>query len=263
VCGAAVEKDESPTSYGFYCSDVGRCPAQVTKRIVSFAKRDRMDIEGLGDEVAKQLVDSGLVKTVTDIYRVTKKQLLTLEKFADTKAQNLLNGIEASKTRGLSRLLSGLSIYSLGGSMAELLTAQFASLDVLVAATQDEIAKVKGFGPTRAKCVYDFFHSESGETLVAELRELGLKLSEDAKAIPAGGQPLAGKTLVVTGTMVKYDRDGIEALIKELGGKAAGSVSKKTDFVVAGEKAGSKLDKAKELGVKVLTEDEFLAMVNR
>lgn len=262
VCGAAVEKNESPTSYGFYCADVGRCPAQAAQRLISFARRERMDIEGLGDEVAKQLVDAGLVQTVTDLYRLTKKQLLALEKFADTKAQNLLDGIAASKDRGLARLLAALSILNVGESMAELLTEQFASIDELLAASEEELAKVKGFGPKRAKGVYDFFHNPDGERLVKELRDLGVKLTQERKAVAAGSQPLLGKTLVVTGTLTKYDRNSIEQLIKDLGGKAVGSVSKKTDYLIAGESAGSKLAKATELGVKVLTEDEFERLIS-
>ena len=147
--------------------------------------------------------------------------------------------------------------------MAELLAEQFPSIDRLLAASQDELSKVKGFGPKRAKSVYEFFHSEQGERLVADLRTHEVKLTQDIKAAPAGGQPLLGKTLVVTGTLTKYDRNGIEALIKDLGGKSVGSVSKKTDYVVAGEKAGSKLDKAKELGVPVLTEDEFNTLIGK
>lgn len=263
VCGGPIEKEETALSYGYYCANTALCPAQLTKRLIGFARRERMDIEGLGEEVARQLVDSGLVKSLTDIYRLTKKQLLSLEGFADTKAQNLLDGIAASKERGLTRLIAALSIYMVGESMAELLTAQFSSLDELLAASEEQLATVKGFGPKRAKFVFDFFHSPAGEKLVAEFRELGFKLAEEKKAVPAGGLVLAGKTLVVTGTLTKYDRTGIEALIKSLGGKATGSVSKKTDFLVAGENAGSKLDKAKELGVRVLTEDEFTAMIGQ
>jgi DNA ligase (NAD+) len=257
VCGGPIEKEETALSYGYYCENTALCPAQLTKRLIGFARRERMDIEGLGEEVAKQLVDSGLVTSVTDLYRLTKKQLLSLEGFADTKAQNLLDGIAASKDRGLARLIAALSIYMVGGSMAEVLTEGFSSLDDLLAASEEQIARVKGFGPKRAKFIYDFFHSPAGEKLVKEFREIGLKLTEDKKAAPAGGLSLAGKTLVVTGTLTKYDRAGIESLIKSLGGKAAGSVSKKTDYVVAGEHAGTKLDKANELGVAVLTEAEF------
>jgi len=257
VCGAPVEKDETAISYGFYCSDVGRCPAQVTKRIVGFARRERMDVDGLGDEVAKQLVDSGLVKSVTDLYGLTEKQLLTLEKFGKTKAKNLLAGIENSKQRGLARLLPSLSIYGVGGSMSDLVVEEFSSLDAVVAASKDDLAKVKGVGPKRAENIYDFFHCDTGETLVIELKKLGLKLTHDKKVVALGTQPLLGKTVVVTGSLVNYDRITIEARIKDLGGKSSGSVSKKTDYVLAGAEAGSKLTKAKELGVRVLTEDEF------
>ncbi len=260
ACGAPVEKEITAVSWGYNCTDIGRCPAQVTKRIVSYARRDRMDVDGLGEEVAKQLVDSELVKRVPDLYRLTERQLLSLEGFAVTKARNLLAGLEASKSRGLARLLPALTIYSVGGSMADLLVEEFPSLDAIVAASEDDLARVKGFGPKRAKSVHEFFHSPDGELLVTELAELGLKLTHDKKAAPAGAQPLLGKTVVVTGTLTKYDRKSIEARIKDLGGKPTGSVSKKTDYVIAGDDAGSKLAKAQELGVKVLTEAEFDAL---
>jgi DNA ligase (NAD+) len=263
ACGGPVEKEETAISYGYVCTNTGVCPAQLAKRIEGFARRERMDIEGLGREVSIQLVDSELVSSVADLYRLTKKQLLTLDKFADTKAQKLLDGIAASKDRGLARLLSALTIFMVGESMAEALAEEFPSLDAILAASKEELAKVKGFGPKRAGFVYDYFHSPVGEKLVADLRELGIKLTHDKKAAPAGGLPLAGKTLVVTGTLEKYDRNQIEALIKEMGGKATGSVSKKTDYVVAGEKAGSKLGKAKELGVPVLSEAEFDTMIGK
>src|SRR6185312_6363789 len=162
VCGGPIEKEETALSYGYYCENTALCPAQLTKRLIGFARRERMDIEGLGEEVAKQLVDSALVKSLTDLYRLTKKQLLSLEGFADTKAQNLLDGIAASKDRGLARLLAALSIYMVGESMAELLTEGFPTLDELIAASEEQLATVKGFGPKRAKFVHDFFHSQSG-----------------------------------------------------------------------------------------------------
>ncbi len=261
VCGGPVEKEETALSYAYYCQNTALCPAQLTKRVIGFARRERMDIDGLGEEVAKQLVDSALVKSLTDIYRLTRKQLLALEGFAETKAENLLKGIEKSKGRGLARLVAALSIYMVGGSMSEILTGTYSSLDDLLAAAEEELSEVKGFGPKRAKFVYEFFHSLAGEKLVAEFRAIGLKLTEEKKAAPVGGLILAGKTLVVTGTLIKYDRPGIEAAIKSMGGKATGSVSKKTDYLVVGENAGSKLDKAKELGVPVLTEAEFDAMI--
>ena len=257
ACGAPVEKEVSATSYGFYCTDIGRCPAQVAKRILSYARRERMDIDGLGEEVAKQLVDTGLVSKVTDLYGLTERQLLALEGFAKTKAQNLLKGIAASKDRGLARLIPALTVYSVGGSMADVLVEAFPSLDAILAASKEELAGVKGFGPKRADSVYDFFHGDPGTALVADLRTLGIKLTHERRAAPVGAQPLAGKTVVVTGTLVKYDRKSIEARIKDLGGTPVGSISKKTDYLVAGDKAGSKLAKARELGVAVLTEDEF------
>jgi len=246
---------------GYYCTNTAACPAQIQGRIESFAKRDRMNIDGLGEELAKQLVESGLVKSVTDLYRLTTEQLLKLERMGKKSAQNLLQGIENSKGRGLTRVLAGLSIYMIGDSMAELLTAEFPNMDELLAATKERLAKVKGFGPTRVESLYNFFHSPTGEKLVAELRELGVKLTADRK-IALGGR-LNGKTIVVTGTLVKYKRHEIEGLIKQHGGKPGSSVSKKTDYVVAGTEAGSKLDKAKELGVTVLSEDDFETLIGK
>ena len=260
VCGAPVEKEESALSFNYVCSDTANCPAQLTKRIVGFARRDRMDIDGLGEEVAKQLVEAELVKSVADLYRLENKQLLALEGFKKTKAKNLLDGIAASKDRGLARLLSALSINGLGTTMSEPLADAFPSLDELLKATAEDISNVKGLGPKRAKSVIDFFGTPAGQKLVIDFRELGLKLTHDKKAAPTGALPLAGKTVVVTGTLEKYGRAEIEARIKELGGKPSGSVSKKTDYLLAGADAGSKLAKAKELGVPVLTESEFEAL---
>jgi DNA ligase (NAD+) len=262
-CGGPVIKEETATSYNFICNNPGMCPGQLWKRVEGFARRTRMDIEGLGREVAIQLVESGLVKSIPDLYRLTKKQLLTLEKFADTKAQKLLDGIAASKDRGLARLLAALSIYMVGEEMAEALADAFPSLDAIVAAKPEELARVKGFGPERAKFVREYFDSEAGRKLVKELKELGIKTTQDKKAAPAGGLPLAGKTVVVTGTLVNYDRVGIEQAIKDAGGKPSGSVSKKTDFLLLGDKPGSKLDNAKKLGVKIISEEEFQKMIGK
>jgi DNA ligase (NAD+) len=260
VCGAPTTRAEDSPFY--FCTGGAACPAQVQARLESFGKRERMDIEGLGESLAKQLVDTGLVKTVTDLYRLTEEQLIDLERMGKKSAQNLLAGIAASKSRGLTRLIAGLSIYMIGDSMAELLTAQYPSIDALLAASQADLAAIKGFGPKRAESVYKFFHSATGEKLVADLRAAGVKLTEDARP-KAAGTDLTGKTFVVTGTLAKYKRDEIEDLIKSLGGKATGSVSKKTDYVVYGEEAGSKLTKARELGVPTLTEEEFEKLIGR
>ncbi len=257
VCGSPTTR--ARTARSTTAPAARRAPPRC-RRGWSRSGRKNMDIEGLGESLAEQLVKSGLVKTVTDLYRLTEEQLLTLERMGKKSAKNLLAGIAASKSRGLTRVLSGLSIYMVGDSMAGLLTAAYPSMDHLLAATQEQLAAIKGFGPKRAESVYKFLHSHTGEKLVAELRAAGVKLTEDVKAKPQGAD-LSGKTFVVTGTLAKYKRSEIEDLIKALGGKAAGNVSKKTDYVVAGEEAGSKLDKAKELGVKVLSEQEFDALI--
>jgi DNA ligase (NAD+) len=260
VCGApTLHEEDSPF---VICTAGVACPAQVRGKLEAFGKRDRMDIEGLGEVIVKQLVDKGLVKSVSDLYRLKLEPLVELERMGKKSAQNLLDGIEASKQRGLARLLAGLSIYMVGDSMAEILAHEFLSIDALLAEPQERIAQVKGFGPKRAESVYKFLHSPAGKKLIGELRELGVKMTEDPPERPAGND-LTGKTFVVTGTLKHYSRDEIEGLIKSLGGKATGSVSKKTDYLVAGEEAGSKLEKARGLGVKVLTEAEFDKLVGR
>jgi DNA ligase (NAD+) len=257
-CGSPVQLNETGASY--VCTATLTCPAQLQGRIESYAKRERMDIAGLGEEMAKALVTSGLVTKVTDLYRLTEEKLLTLERVGKKSAQNLLGGIEASKSRGLARLLSALSIYGVAESMAALLAKKFSSIDQLLAASKEQLAGVEGFGPTRAESVYNYFHGSAGQQLVADLRAAGVKLTEDVVA-RTGPAVLEGKTVVVTGTLINYKRNDIEKRIEQLGGKAAGSVSKNTSFVVAGADAGSKLTKAKALGVQVISEEEFEQMV--
>ncbi len=257
VCSAdAVRENDAPTPR---CTATATCPAQLQGRIESFAKRERMDIEGIGEKLAEQLVTSGLVKTVADLYRLNKEQLLGLERMGELSAQNLLDAIEASKSRGLARLLAGLSIYGVGEGMAPLLVQEFPNIDALLAASKEELAGVKGFGPRRAESVYNFLHGR-GKKIIQDLRDAGVKMTEDVKPKVTSG-PLAGKTVVVTGTLQNYSRKEIEDVIAQHGGKATGSVSKKTDYVIAGDEAGSKLDKARQLGVKVLTEDEFEKLI--
>ncbi len=262
VCGAAVKRDSNGVF--FRCTGTD-CVGRLKKQLGAYAKRNAMDIEGLGDEMVNQLVDSALVRTLPDLYRLTRDQLLELERVGEKSAQNLLDGIAASKERGLTRVLIGLAIPHIGETNAELLTAEFNNIDDLMAAPLDRLSSIKGVGPVMAESVHTFFHSPGGQKVVAELRSLGVKLTEESRAKPSqvGGTDLTGKTFVVTGTLTNYSRDEIEGLIKQLGGKATGSVSKKTDYVVAGENAGSKLDRAKELGVKVLGEKEFEKLIGR
>jgi DNA ligase (NAD+) len=260
VCGApAVRENDAPTPR---CTATATCPAQLQGRIESFAKRERMDIEGIGEKLAEQLVASGLVKTVADLYRLTKTQLVELERMGELSAQNLLNAIEGSKNRGLGRLLAGLSIYGVGEAMAPLLVEEFPSIDALLAASREELARVKGFGPRRAESVHDFLHGPAGTKIIQDLRAAGVKLTEDVRPRVKGGV-LEGKTLVVTGTLQKYGRKDIEDAIKLHGGKATSSVSKNTDYVVVGDSPGSKADKARQLGVPILSEDEFERLIGK
>jgi DNA ligase (NAD+) len=263
ACGSPVKPDEKGVFY--YCTGGSECIGQLKKQLRTWAQRDAMDIEGLGKEIIKQLVDTELVTAIPDLYRLTQEQLLQLERMGKKSAQNLLDGLEASKGRGLARVLAGLPIRNVGVNVAELLAREFGNIDDLLNASAERLSRINGIGPIMAESIHGYFENTVGRKTIEDLRGYGLKLTEDPKPTPAqvGGPDLTGKTFVVTGTLAKYSREEIEGLIKSLGGKAAGSVSKKTSYVVAGESAGSKLEKARELGVPVLTEKEFDKLVGR
>jgi DNA ligase (NAD+) len=262
VCGAPVEREQGGVYYRCMGPD---CPAQLKERLRFFAHRNAMDIEGLGTALIDQLVDTGLVRSIPDVYRLTLTSLVELERVGKKSAHNLLDGIAASKERGLTRVLTGLGVRHVGEHVAELLAAEFGNMDDLMAASAERLAQVEGIGPERGESIFQFFHSAAGRKTIEQLRRLGIKLTEERRRAPAkgGGSDLSGKTFVVTGTLAHYSREEIEELIKKLGGKATSSVSKKTDYVVAGEKAGSKLEKASQLGVRVLTEEEFEQLIGR
>jgi DNA ligase (NAD+) len=262
-CGSAVERDKNGVFYR--CTGGRNCDGQIKKMLRSYARRSTMDIEGLGEKIIDQLVDAELVSSIPDIYRLTLDELLTLERTGTKLAQNLLDGIAASKERGLARLLGGLAIPHVGESVADLLANEFGDIDALMNADVDRLAQIQGVGPIMAQAIHDYFHNEDNRAIIEDLRSLGLKLTQDKRPTPAqtGGVDLTGKTLVVTGTLSKYSRDEIEGLIRQFGGKASGSVSKSTSYLIAGEKAGSKLDKAKQLGVAVLTEKEFDKLIGK
>ena len=235
------------------------CPAQALRNIIHFASRDAMDIDGLGTAVATQLVDKGLVHSAADLYTLTLEQLLTLEKFKEKSATNLLQAIAHSRENNLDKLLFGFGIRNIGDKAAALLAEHFGSLEAIREATEEQISEIDGFGGVMAQSVTEFFAKDGTTDLVHRLADAGLNMQW--KGEPKGDK-LAGKTLVVTGTLETLSRNEAEALIVKNGGKASGSVSKKTAYVVAGTAAGSKLTKAQALGVPVLTEAEFLALLN-
>jgi DNA ligase (NAD+) len=258
-CDTPLVKDEG----GVYirCPNV-QCPAQVKERLRFFASRNAMDIEGLGDKLVDQLVETGAVKNYGDLYRLGRDTLIELERMGEKSADNLLAGIEESKSRGLARLLNGLSIRHVGARVATLLAEHFHSMEKLQQAGADELSAINEIGPVIADSVHKFLSSKFGRESIEDLKELGLKMTAP-RAAKRQSEAIAGKTLVVTGTLKNYSREAIEELITQLGGRAASSVSKNTDYVVAGEKAGSKLDKAKALGVPVLSEEEFEALLKK
>ncbi|VTS07482.1 NAD-dependent DNA ligase LigA [Tuwongella immobilis] len=262
MCGAPTQRDTGSPFY-FCSAPRDQCIGQVKRALIQFARRDAMNIDGLGKALVDQLVDARLVRTIPDLYRLTLAPLLDLERMGEKSAQNLLDGIAASKDRGLARLLSGLSIPLVADSMAEQLAFDFQTMDTLLAATTEQLLQVEGVAEERARRIFDYFQEPDHREMIEELRELGVKMTQDARSKPAGaaGVDFTGKTFVVTGTMVQYSRDEIESLIKQFGGKTASSVSKKTDYLVAGEKAGSKLAKAQELGVAVLSEAAFQQLI--
>ncbi len=235
------------------------CPAQIKERLRYFATRSAMDIEGLGDKLVDQLVETGAVKNYGDLYRLDLDTLTNLERMGKKSSENLLAGLEASKSRGLARLLNALSIRHVGTRVASVLAEHFHSMDALRNASVEELSAVNEIGEIIAQSVHAFLHSAFGKRTIDDLESLGVKTS--APRAPRGGGQLAGKTIVVTGTLQKYGREEIEELITRLGGRAASSVSKNTDFVVAGEKAGSKLTRARELGIKVIDEQAFEEMI--
>ena len=251
-CGSPVVKEDGMVAYR--CDNVS-CPAQLRRTLEHFASRPAMDIAGLGDVAVDQLVARNLVKDVSDIYGLKKDNLLELELFADKRADNLLAQIEASKSKTLDKVLFGLGIRHIGEKTAETI-AERMDLDALLSATEESFMSVPDIGPIVAKSLHTFFSSKTGKESITRLRKAGLQMTKPERII-AKGAPFGGMTFVFTGEMKLGTRDEAEELVKSLGGKASGSVSAKTTYVVAGEAAGSKLKKAQALGVKVLTEEQF------
>ena len=256
-CGSAVAKDQN----GVYIRCLNPdCFGQLKERLRYFAGRDQMDIENLGPALIEQLVEAGLVENFADLYKLKMSDLLELERMADKSASNVIEGIEKSKTRPLWRFIAALGIRHIGGQSAQTLADYFGSLDAIMAADQDKLQAIDQIGPKVAESVYEYFRNERNAAVIKGLLAAGVKPQPPQK-VKAKGK-LAGRTIVVTGELENFTRPQVEQAIRQAGGKASSSVSKKTDFVLAGRDAGSKLDKALKLGVKVISEQEFLQMIN-
>lgn len=255
VCGAPVARDED----GAHVRCTGaECPAQLLRNLTHFASRDAMDIEGLGPAVVELLVGNDLVHTPADLYRLEKEQVAGLDRMGKKSAENLLAAIERSKKNDLSKLLYALGIRQVGEKAGKILAARFGSMEKLTAATEEELTAIPDIGGITARFILDWLQSEQGRHLIAELAEVGVNMISNAAPI---GDKLAGKTFVLTGELSSFTRKEAGERIEAQGGKVSSSVSKKTSYVVAGEAAGSKLRKAQELGVDVLSEEEFLALL--
>jgi len=255
ACGSEVFRDEEEVA--LRCVNPS-CPVQFKRALLHFASRDAMNIEGFGVSSVEQLVDKGLVKGFPDIYRLKKDELLGLELFKDKKADNLLAQISKSKEQPLSRLIYALGIRHIGEKNARVLAQHFRTMDAFMRSGEEELSKINDIGPVIAEAVAEFFKSETTRRMAAELGELGLRMDEPERA--AGGR-LAGKSFVFTGELKTLTRGDAQARVRELGGKETSSVSAKTSYVVVGSDPGSKYDKAKKLGVPVLSEEEFIKLV--
>lgn len=255
ACGTNVIK--LPDEAAWRCTNVS-CPPQVRRRIIHFASRQAMDIENLGIAVVDQLVTTGLCQNFADIYLLTKKQLLSLEKFADKAADNLIQAIESSKSQVLWRLIHGLGIPNIGAQTAKDLARHFGSLEKLINADKNELISIDGIGEVVAESVTSYFLEPHNHTLVLKLIALGVHTVQES---PSGSKILSGKTFVVTGTLPTLSRDEAKELIENSGGKVSSSVSKKTDYVVTGESPGSKYDKALSLGIPTISENDLHKLI--
>ena len=254
-CGSKVSRDED----GVYIRCVNPdCSGRLKERLKYFAGRDQMDIENLGIALIEQLVESGLVKNFADLYKLQKAELIGLERMAEKSACNVIEAVEAGKTRPLWRLIAALGIRHIGGQSAQILAEHFGSLEALMTADEEILEAIDQIGPTMAESIYEYFRDPKNRAVIDELLAAGVKPEQPETKRT---DKLAGKTIVVTGTLEKFTRQEAEQAIRQAGGKASSSVSKKTDFVLAGKNAGSKLERTQNLGVEVINEKEFLEML--
>jgi DNA ligase (NAD+) len=259
VCASRVLRERGEVDHR--CIGGLFCAAQRKQAILHFAGRRAMDVEGLGDKLVDQLVDEGLIRTLPDLYALDAARLSALDRMADKSAANIVAGLEKSKQATLARFLYALGIRHVGEATARDLARHFGSLEGVMDATPDRLLQVRDVGPVVALSIRSFFEQPHNREVVQRLRAAGVSWPEHEAAVNGAPQPLAGKTLVLTGTLPLWSRDEARASIEAAGGKVAGSVSKKTHYVVAGEEAGSKLDKARELGIAVLDEAGLRALL--
>ena len=255
VCGTDLVKSEEEAAVR--CPNVD-CPAQIFRSIVHFASKGAMNIDGLGPQIVRVLLDNGLISSVADLYTLRLPDITELENFKEKSANNLLTAIEKSKSNPLDRLVFALGIRNIGQASAKLLCDKFGDLDNIINASAEDIASIDGFGEVMAASVYKAFHEQHMINLINRLKEYGVNTSYVKTQVD---DRFAGKTFVLTGTLPTLKRDEAKALIEKYGGKASGSVSKKTDYVLAGEEAGSKLTKAQELGIEIISEEQFRKMI--
>jgi len=256
-CGSAIVRQEGEAVA--YCTGIN-CPSQRLERLAHWAGRGAMDIEGLGYRTLMELIDAGWVEDPADIYFLSDEQLATLEGFKERRIANLRRAIEASKDRPLARLLTALGIRHVGSTVARVIARRLPSIDAIMSANPEQIAQIEGVGEVIAGSVHDFFQQPGNRKVLDKLRKAGVRMADEGVAPPAEG-PLTGKTFVLTGTLPTLTREAATELIEQAGGKVTSSVSKKTSYVVAGESPGSKFDKAQELGVTMIGEDELRALV--
>ena len=256
-CGQDVVRPEGEAMT--YCVNAA-CPAQLVRLLEHFVGRGAMDIEGMGGKLGMVLINEGLVRDVADLYSLEQERLLELERMAEKSASNLLEAIERSKGRPLARVLVGLGIGHVGREVAELLARRFRTVDALIAATEEDLAAIPSIGPKIAASVAGYFRNESNLKVIEKLRAAGVRLADEGQA-EVGERPLSDLRFVVTGRLASFSRSQIEGRIKELGGAVSGGVSGKTDYLIAGEDAGSKLADAERLDVKILDEEGFLALI--
>lgn len=256
ACGSKLVREEAEVA--IRCENAG-CSAQIKERVLHFAARSAMDIENMGGAIVNQLVDKAMIKDYGDIYNLKFDDIKGLDRMAERSASNLVDAIEKSKANELHRLIFGLGIRHVGEHAAWILADHFGSIEKIKDASIDELIAIHAIGPVMAESIYNFFHTKENLDILSKLKDAGLKVS-GAQALAKGGK-LEGKNIVITGTLKSFTRPEAEELIRRMGGNASSGVGKNTDFVIAGDEPGSKLDKARALGIKILTEDEFKAMV--